>query len=810
MRSGPARAVVFSGPQCGPNRDVPQVPDPRIEPIVCTTPRPGGGLVMPARPAPFILVVLALAGCGHSPASLALPNQLPEVQLTAAPRPGGTSTFVVNLSWSAFDPDGQVERFIYAVDPPVVGDTAWSTTAEHQLTLTLPSTVPPDPLSPAGQRIVARDVHTFAIRAVDNDAGRSPVVTRSFTSTTVAPETVIDSPSPNRQLAVSTLPTVTIRWHGTDLDGVTRKTPVLYKYKFVPASDVVGTLEGVPSAAVVQQYFGQDREGGFATWDSTDTDHASYLASGLTPGRAYLFAVVGRDEAGAWEPRFLLDANTLFFKPTLASLGPRITLSSAFYVNTQATGGIITDPSKIPTIEIPPGMALPFQWSATTSSGSGIAGYRWAVDIEGGDISNEHPRSDDADVHHWSTWSLTENATTVGPFTGSVDTTVSHFLYVEARDQVGFTSLFTLRLSIIVPKLDRPLLVVDDMNATLGTSTSVPYPIEAEQDTFHFAVGGVPDRLVGGISQPGVFAGFPYDTLDYRFFGRTGIPLSTLGRYRVLAWYTDNASSSGVSETPFGNGKFSNAIRYINVAGHLNTLALYLQHGGKAFLFGDGMVTSIGNGFFAGNNLSVPFIPYVSTPSISRQYVLRPGCFLYDFMHLRSELNTAGTVSVQFTRNEQIIGAIPYLPEFAGAGSSTDRSHDPRIGPSAARNAPLWEGLPRFSMANYRGAPADPAQRSINLTWYVSKPLKILEGEESALDTLYLLQARGYTGSGGNASLSDGMPNATYYHGSEHGPVVWFGFPLYYFERDQGRQAVATVLRVLGVEPLAPSAVSAR
>ena len=69
-----------------------------------------------------------VAGCGHSPASVALSNLLPEVQLTAAPRPGGSTTFVVALRWSAFDPDGQVQRFVSAIDPPVVGDTTWTAT----------------------------------------------------------------------------------------------------------------------------------------------------------------------------------------------------------------------------------------------------------------------------------------------------------------------------------------------------------------------------------------------------------------------------------------------------------------------------------------------------------------------------------------------------------------------------------------------------------------------------------------------------------------------------------------------------------
>ncbi|MEP7028368.1 MAG: hypothetical protein ABI960_07225 [Candidatus Eisenbacteria bacterium] len=756
-----------------------------------------------------LLVALLAAGCARSPVSIALPNLLPVVQLTAAPRPGGETTFQVHLSWSAFDPDGQVERFVYAVDPPVGGDTTWTTTVEHELTLTLPATIPADPLAPPGQRVLARDTHTFVLRAVDNLDGRSPVVARSFTAHTVAPETLIQTPTPNGQQPVQTLTQLILRWQGTDPDGITRNTPVLYKYRLVPGTAIKTDIESGLSNAEVQEFFGRDRVNGYAGWDSTADLAPSYTATGLTAGRVYVFAVVSKDEAGAWEPRFLLDANTLRFKPTLQNLGPRITVESDFFSRTQSTGGISLDASRISTLEIPPGTPLRFQWSAVPNSGSSIAGYRWSVDIAGGNIDDETAREDDSDLRHWSSWSLSEQSATIGPFTGSVDSTVNHFLFVEARDQVGFVSLFTLRLSVIVARLDRPLLVIDDMYGTPGTGTSTPYPTEAEQDTFHFAVGGVPDRLAGGISSPGAFADFAYDTLDYRFFGRAGIPLSTLGRYRVVAWYTDNSSSSGTSDFVFGSGKPSNALRYVNATGHLNTLAVYLRQGGKAFLFGDGVPPSIANGYWSRNGtFSVPFIPYSSSPLIARQYVLRPGCFLWDYLHLRSELNTAGTASVQFTKGEQLRGAIPYLPEFAGPGSSLDRSHDPRIGPAAERNLATWEGLPRFTLRGYRGANADPAQRSVNLTWYVSRPLAITEGvglaQVSVLDTLYLLQARNYTGdgtSGTNSSFSDGLPNAVYYHGSEHGPVVWFGFPLYYFELDQARQAVSTVLRVLGVPP---------
>jgi hypothetical protein len=206
-------------------------------------------------------------------------------------------------------------------------------------------------------------------------------------------------------------------------------------------------------------------------------------------------------------------------------------------------------------------------------------------------------------------------------------------------------------------------------------------------------------------------------------------------------------------------------------------------------------------GFFEGQGLfGIPQLPYGSSPSIPRNYVLKPGCFLFDFLHLRSELFTAGTPSVQFTRGEQLRGAIPWLPAFRGPASDTDRSHDPRIGPSAERNLARWQDLPLLSLTTYRGANPDPAMRTLNQTWYVSKPLSIVEDGAPALDTLYLVQARDYSGDG-HGALSDAFPNGVFYHGKDNPEIVWLGFPLTYFEPDQSRAVVRAVLRNLGLSP---------
>jgi hypothetical protein len=747
-----------------------------------------------------LLFMLAIVGCARHPQSLLVPNLLPELQLTAAPRPESETKYSVRLAWSAFDPDGQVKRFDYVVDPPTEGDTLWTATTVHELNLELPATRPDDPLAPIGIRVLERTAHTFSIVAVDDQGGRSPVVTRSFTARTVAPETAIDNPSPTRLQAVKTLPQVVIRWHGVDFDGTGQTTPVLYKYKFILANAIDANPEIAVNPTRIQGYFGADFANGFADWDSLPGDVTSFQARGLTPGTLYLFAIVARDEAGAYEPRFLLDSNVLQFRPTLQNLGPSITVQNEFFNRKQTTGGISLDPARFVTLEIPANEAVHFTWFAQPNTGSAIGGYRWVLDVPDGLITNETPRTDDADVHHWSSWSLGETSAMVGPFAGSTDSTVTHFLFIEARDQVGFVSLFTLRLRVVSARLDKPLLLIDDLQGTLSNGP-FPYPTEAEQDSFYCAVGNVPDRLTGQLSIPGAFSEFVFDTLDTQFFGRNGIPLSTLGRYKVVAIYLDHRSATFATDRKPGS-----ALLFLNSVGQLNTLAVYLRQGGKAFVFGEGAPAAIGVGYATRQGtFQIPTPPYTSTAPV-RSRVLVPGCFLYDFMYLRSEINTAGTTSTQFTLGEQLVGSIPYLPAFRGPASNTDRSHDPRIGPSAERNVAQWSELPRLTVAPYRGAVADPLKRSINQTWYISRPLTIVEGpaDVPVLDTLYLLQSRDYSGDGIGA-LADALPNAVCYHGSESSEIVWLGFPLYYFEPDQARQLVRVVLRNLGLSPRTPS-----
>jgi hypothetical protein len=726
-------------------------------------------------------VLVLLAGCGRHAVGVPVANQRPEVSLSGAPAPSTETTYAVRMRWTALDPDGEIASFRYAIDPPLEGDTTWTTTTLREATLRFPSTEPPDPLPPPGQRVTARDQHAFVLCAVDNEGLRSELVVRAFTSRTFVPWSTIFSPRPT-SVYTSTLPRVTIRWNGADPDGIDGQ-PVSYRYRLIPAALVNPEYPDVVPAGGVQEYFGREAVAGFAGWDSTDAGHREVSYERLDADRTYLFAVSARDDAGADETRFMTASNVLFFKPTLNRNGPRMTVFSSFFRRT-LTGGVSTDASRIIPVEVPSGSPLTFFWFGEPGSGTAMGGYRWALDIPDGNIADESPRENDQDFRHWSRWSLDETSVTLGPFPGTPGQVETHRLYVMGRDDVGFASLFTLELRVIAPVFDRPLLVIDDRYGTLGGPLGA-FPTEAEEDTFHFAVGGVPDRYTGGTSVPGVFAGLDFDTLDYRTRSTTpgmgtGMPLSVLGRYRTVAWFTDNTSATAGSGTTVNPPPV--ALRLINMSGTLNTLAGYLRQGGRVLLFGEGTTVAIAGGYWRQFSNFPPQIPYTGNN------VLRAGSFLYDYVHFRSSLSTTSLAGLRLQ------GAIPYLPEFRGPATTTDRSHDPRIGPGAERIAARWAGLPRLTMAAWRGANADPARRFVNLTWHVASPLRVIENGESVTDTLYLLQAETFDPA---PTAVDGRPNAIHWHGAGHGPVVWLGFPLYYFEVSQARALVHKAIEVL-------------
>ena len=122
---------------------------------------------------------------------------------------------------------------------------------------------------------------------------------------------------------------------------------------------------------------------------------------------------------------------------------PRIRVWTDGWRRFQKEGGVFLDPSRIYDLEIPEQQPVTFHWAALPMSGQGeILGYRWAVDMV--DITDETPRGGPDDFAHWSQWSIAETSATVGP----VDPGGDHFFFLEARDNLGFVSLVTVRLQV--------------------------------------------------------------------------------------------------------------------------------------------------------------------------------------------------------------------------------------------------------------------------------------------------------------------------------------------------------------------------
>jgi hypothetical protein len=171
------------------------------------------------------LVVLALAGCNKKVQLPLIENQRPVVSLTQAPV-GGTNRYFYSyeMRWSGFDPDGRVDHFLYAVDPPTAtnAETLWVSSRENRKTFLFPSW-DPDSL---GTKEKPGGFHVFVIKAVDNQGLVSEPVWRAFDSYTIAPDVRIVSPQPSHLIFPLVPPNLVITWTGHDVDGVHTLKPV--------------------------------------------------------------------------------------------------------------------------------------------------------------------------------------------------------------------------------------------------------------------------------------------------------------------------------------------------------------------------------------------------------------------------------------------------------------------------------------------------------------------------------------------------------------------------------------------------------
>ncbi|HEY3217305.1 MAG TPA: hypothetical protein VGK93_12520 [Candidatus Eisenbacteria bacterium] len=765
-----------------------------------------------------LLLVLVAGGCSSKVTDVFLPNHGPEVRLTLAPvSTQGKNFYAYRMNWIGSDPDGRVDHYLISVDPPradtvdspprndcpddsLVGH--WCTTPRSEKVVFFRATLPDTTVAEPGFPDTAIDYHVFAVAAVDNRGAVSTPVWRAFNAYNLCPKVEITSPDvpKSENLAFPSLaPSVRFRWSGRDEDGQFTQKPVKYKFRlfgqkdddFPGNNDVPGYIISNPS--VLRRKYGPT----FSSWDSSSADTTEHRYAGLNPKQYYLFAVTGFDEAGAYDPIFSHKSNLLYFQVTFAGLtGPQIGMFNEFFFYLYSSGGYSTDPYRFFRVEIPADQPVTFNWFGLTLPGVDVRRYRWVMDLA--DLSNETPRDDqEKDWRHWSIYSRNTISATVGPFDPDLPVTDKrggreHFFYIEAEDNNNLKSLGIIDFSVVRPTFDKPLLFVDDTRLSpdeLGQNGQILpprqiWPNRAELDTFFFAKGGVPYKPPypsGSLSPRGIFQGYDFETTGTRGILNGIMPLSRLGQYRKVVWYTDNVGATYL-DPPSHPFTPSTSLRWMSSPGFPNTLATYLKQGGEVWLFGGGAaLANLGPWNKGGTDADV-FTP--------RDKELLPGRMMYDFARWQSEVTASGAVYAG-KNIPAVTGkpeSSPGRPWLNGPIQRTDvldygvlpdhlslNGSDPPDPIPPLRNANNFivqdypaEILTKGSEAgNYILEDVDPSDEGIQM--------------ESTLDTLCVTSPPTW-------------PLMTYYHGPTSSRFVFSGFPLWYFHRSEQIQVADFVL----------------
>ena len=490
----------------------------------------------PMRRASFFIVALLLAGaCSKVTPFVALPNQIPTVELTSTPAPGSViGNYSYDIRWAGHDSDGRIDHFLYAVDPPSlsISDTLWTATTLNRRVFVFAA----DSL-PSDSSVFARRFHTVVVKAVDDRAGESAPVWVSFTASNILPSIKIASPQASKLLLANVGPDFHASWVANDPDGRGTHVPTQIRFKLFGTSSFPGILAIQLNPDTLLKLAAPT----FADWDSLPGTATGVDVHGLQPGTTYLLAVVAFDEAGAFSAPFTLDSNILSFSVSAAaSVGPALTVTSNYFALSYGSGGFFSASNVYFHVEVPADRETVVEWSGIPSAGTFITGYRWAVDLAS--LSNETPRSDENhDVAHWSQWQLGTQARL--PAVHPASESAHHLFYLEGKDNVGALGLVVVAYTAITASFDRSLLIVDDTrfprDARLGTGcTQAPrglWPTASELDTFLFARGDKPWQCYppGTLSTPGMFAGYAYDSLVTFGLG-TNLTLAKLNHYRNI------------------------------------------------------------------------------------------------------------------------------------------------------------------------------------------------------------------------------------------------------------------------------------
>src|SRR5262245_2128249 len=294
------------------------------------------------------VVVLALATAACDTSSPIVFDQPPTITLTSGPvdTVSTPQSWLVNIAWTASDPDGRVDHFDYAIDPPGLkramfaqAETAWVSTQETHVVAKFHASHP-DSVGAT----TASEYHVFVLRAVDDRGRASPLIIRGFFATTAAPDVEITRPVPNRLLDAQLVAPFRIEWRGHDPDGEGSGKPAFYRVRMLDGSDYETQTYLVNPDSLLRE----GEADGWADWQQVPghTTGTGIAPGDLVPGKTGAVAVIAVDEAGAHSPYLLLDKNFLRFMVASPQLsGPTIHMSTALVDYTWPPGYSL-DPSR--------------------------------------------------------------------------------------------------------------------------------------------------------------------------------------------------------------------------------------------------------------------------------------------------------------------------------------------------------------------------------------------------------------------------------------------------------------------------------
>lgn len=489
-------------------------------------------------------VLLLLTGCSRKDSGHKADNIRPSVKVSGGPPQGGTSTYSVPIYWFAWDDDGVVDHFLYAIDDT----TVWTETTYFQGSFLF-----------SADSVRSGDEfgqwHTFWIKAVDNEGAESYPDYLAFDARTIAPKTTIISPTCNqadgtlfcwgaRPVGLS----VKVVWEGEDLDSRDPKQlPVAYKWRLFNLTKA-GLPNGCPDEATCASILDSTPYTPDSTsfW-SAPTTETEIRFTNLQAGSFWLFGVRAIDEAGAIEPNLVLWRNVTYFR-TMTGYGfPTLTICEGASCHEYPSDGPVWER------EAPVGKQLVFTWSGDASAyGGTITGYTYGVDIE--DLN---------DPSQWEGWSSEVRSAKIVFNSPGV-----HYFYVKVRDYADAETIGIVQLNIIEFLFDRDLLFIDDY-FDLGTG-------DLPHDTFVNTSFGRYHAYTDTMYTFNFLSSGP--TGDPREIGGTGTApsLTELSRYKILIWdcYAPLAA-------------YDCGLRRVVQGGILD---VYLKGGGRLCLYGTEVV----------------------------------------------------------------------------------------------------------------------------------------------------------------------------------------------------------------------------